>query len=438
MDSSFNVTEHVIQAQYIREYPRTTYPQDAPVKLRIKKYTPKSNQNPQEGDITIIGAHGVGFLKELYEPLWDDLLARSKKDGFRIRAIWIADCANQGASGVQNENIMGNETSWFDHARDLLHMINHFREDMPRPIMGVGHSAGGSQLILLSLMHPRLFSSLTLLDPYLIPDNRDVNALTLFYLTATRRDIWSSRKEAERFIRRALRSWDPRVLDRWVHYGFRNLPTAIYPEVNKDNGDDEVPVTLTTTKHQEAFTLARANLDGQTQLGLSESKTAADNPEMVGKPHDALFLPDILGPLLDGQKFYRPDSVLAYRLLPHLRPGALFVSGAESGLYEKGHQSEAVKMAGTGFSGSGGQRYSRIKHIVMDKGSHTFPMEMVTQTASYIGPWIAAESERWRRDEQRIAAGWEGLSVKERSTIPEDWKAPLSIWKPVDKRSAKL
>ncbi|GKZ71936.1 hypothetical protein AnigIFM50267_007982 [Aspergillus niger] len=437
MDSSFIVTEHVIQAQYIREYPRTTYPQDAPVKISIKKYTPKTNQNPQEGDITIIGAHGVGFLKELYEPLWEDLLARSKQDGFRIRAIWIADCANQGASGVQNENIMGNETSWFDHARDLLHMINHFREDMPRPIMGVGHSAGGSQLILLSLMHPRLFSSLTLLDPYLIPDNRDANALTLVYLTVTRRDIWSSRKEAEKFIRRALRSWDPRVLDCWARYGFRNLPTAIHPDANKDKGDNEVPVTLTTTKHQEAFTLARANLEGHTQLGLSESETAA-SLEMVGKAHDALFLPDILGPLLDGQKFYRPESVLAYRVLPHLRPGALFVSGAESGLYEKGHHSEAVKMAGAGFSGSGGQQYSRVKHIVMDKGHHTFPMEMVTQTASCIGLWIAAEGERWRMDEERIAAGWEGLPVKERSTIPEDWKAPLSIWKPVDKRLAKL
>jgi hypothetical protein len=63
MNSSFIVTKHVIQAQYIREYPRTTYPQDAPVKISIKKYTPKTNQNPQEGDITIIGAHGVGFLK---------------------------------------------------------------------------------------------------------------------------------------------------------------------------------------------------------------------------------------------------------------------------------------------------------------------------------------------------------------------------------------
>ncbi|GKZ98031.1 hypothetical protein AnigIFM59636_001855 [Aspergillus niger] len=303
--------------------------------------------------------------------------------------------------------------------------------------MGVGHSAGGSQLILLSLMHPRLFSSLTLLDPYLIPDNRDADALTLVYLTVTRRDIWSSRKEAEKFIRRALRSWDPRVLDRWARYGLRNLPTAIHPDANKDKGDNEVPVTLTTTKHQEAFTLARANLEGHTQLGLSESERAA-SLEMVGKAHDALFLPDILGPLLDGQKFYRPEYVLAYRLLPHLRPGALFVSGTESGLYEKGHHSDAVKMAGAGFSGSGGQQYSRVKHIVMDKGHHTFPMEMVTQTASCIGPWIAAEGERWRMDEERIAAGWEGLPVKERSTIPEDWKAPLSIWKPVDKRLAKL
>lgn len=30
-------------------------------------------------------------------------------------------------------------------SRDVLHMINHFRNDMPRPIMGVGHSLGGVQ-----------------------------------------------------------------------------------------------------------------------------------------------------------------------------------------------------------------------------------------------------------------------------------------------------
>ena len=38
------------------------------------------------------------------------------------------------------------KASWSDHARDLLHMINHFRRDMPRPLVGIGHSMGGNNL----------------------------------------------------------------------------------------------------------------------------------------------------------------------------------------------------------------------------------------------------------------------------------------------------
>ena len=38
--------------------------------------------------------------------------------------------------------INGDKASWFDNSRDLLNMINHFRAEMPRPIMGLGHSAG--------------------------------------------------------------------------------------------------------------------------------------------------------------------------------------------------------------------------------------------------------------------------------------------------------
>lgn len=39
-----------------------------------------------------------------------------------------------------------NKASWYDHSRDLIHMINHFRDLMPQPIMGVGHSLGATQL----------------------------------------------------------------------------------------------------------------------------------------------------------------------------------------------------------------------------------------------------------------------------------------------------
>jgi hypothetical protein len=48
-------------------------------------------------------------VKELYEPLWDELLKLSKSAGFRIRSIWIADVAQQGRSSVLNEEKLGND-----------------------------------------------------------------------------------------------------------------------------------------------------------------------------------------------------------------------------------------------------------------------------------------------------------------------------------------
>ena len=36
--------------------------------------------------------------------------------------------------------------SWFDHARDLMNLINQHQRDIPHPIVGIGHSMGGTQL----------------------------------------------------------------------------------------------------------------------------------------------------------------------------------------------------------------------------------------------------------------------------------------------------
>lgn len=91
---------------------------------------------------------------------------KSKKGNFAIRSIWIADVASQGMSYVLNEDNLGNDrktglassnhshmltllfhkASWLDHARDLLYMINHFRDQMSRPLIGIGHSMGGAQM----------------------------------------------------------------------------------------------------------------------------------------------------------------------------------------------------------------------------------------------------------------------------------------------------
>lgn len=89
------------------------------------------------------------LVQELYEPLWDDLYEKLKAKGIAISSIWAADVAHQGASGVYNEDLIGNDPSWNDHPRDLFLMINAFRQHMKRPLVGVGHSMGGNNLINL-------------------------------------------------------------------------------------------------------------------------------------------------------------------------------------------------------------------------------------------------------------------------------------------------
>lgn len=77
----------------------------------------------------------------------------------------MADVAHQGASSILNEDVLGNDrkscrwlylrlatdkhtASWLDHSRDLLHLVNVKRDEMPRPIVGIGHSFGGAQLFV--------------------------------------------------------------------------------------------------------------------------------------------------------------------------------------------------------------------------------------------------------------------------------------------------
>ena len=135
--SGFRIVEHNTPSQHIREYAQaTSESQEDVLYLNVKQYIPYDNGDPRPGDVTIIGAHANAFAKEIYEPLWDDLLSQSRRQGWRIRSIWMADVAHQGQSSIMNERLLGNEPHWFDHSRDLLHLINMKRDQMPRPIVG--------------------------------------------------------------------------------------------------------------------------------------------------------------------------------------------------------------------------------------------------------------------------------------------------------------
>jgi hypothetical protein len=64
MSTLFDIKEHVVDGQHIREYPRATaHSQEEVLQLAVKQYIPKDNRHPKPGDLTIIASHANGFVK---------------------------------------------------------------------------------------------------------------------------------------------------------------------------------------------------------------------------------------------------------------------------------------------------------------------------------------------------------------------------------------
>ena len=142
--STFTITSHTIDGSYIREFPRATTTASLPprLKLVINQYVPK-DYTPSPGDLSIIFCHANGFHKELYEPYFDDLHAALRAAGVGLRGIWAPDAAHQGESAILNDAVLGDQPCWNDFPRDLLQLVNIFGEQMPPPLVGMGHSYGG-------------------------------------------------------------------------------------------------------------------------------------------------------------------------------------------------------------------------------------------------------------------------------------------------------
>ena len=144
-------------------------------------------------------------------------------------------------------------------------MTNIFRDQMPRPIIGLGHSMGGCQLTTLALLHPRLLSKLILIDP-VIDSYEEHQEPNIARASTFRVDLWPSKADAEKAFRRSkfYQKWDSRVFDRWMEFGLRAVPTAVYP---MSLAKDANAVTLRTTKHQEVLSFFRPNFQTRLETG---------------------------------------------------------------------------------------------------------------------------------------------------------------------------
>ncbi|OJJ69023.1 hypothetical protein ASPBRDRAFT_46306 [Aspergillus brasiliensis CBS 101740] len=404
--SHFRVVEHTIPCPSLREYHHGVKDGQT-LQLAIKQYIPLNNIHPGPDDVTIIAGHANGIPKECYEPLWDDLVATSK---VKIKAIWFADCANQGASGVLNEDKLGNDPNWFDHSRDLLSMVTHLQDQIKPPIVGVAHSFSCSPFVHLSLIHPRLFHSLIFLEPMIqVESPIKPGGRSPALWASTRPDLWPSQSEAEKHIRSNpfWRKWDPRAVTKYIEYGLRPVPTALYPiDPPSFEGESSAPkvtpnsVTLTTTKAQEAWTFMRFNI---TPYAGSTDQKDGSNSENA----ERFLSPDLATSGKEGTSndpsyvATCPWTCLAFEFLPYIRPSVLFVWGEKSHLNTPGaRRDDKLLRVGTGLGGNGGVRAGIVRAEVVKGASHTAPLEEVGETARLVSVWLVEQAKRYLEEKK--------------------------------------
>jgi hypothetical protein len=58
----FRIQKHIIPCQHIRQHDGPSTSVNEP-RLSVKQYSPSGNPIPAAGDVTIVAAHGNGFVK---------------------------------------------------------------------------------------------------------------------------------------------------------------------------------------------------------------------------------------------------------------------------------------------------------------------------------------------------------------------------------------
>ena len=291
----------------------------------------------------------------------------------------------------------------------------------------------------LSTLHPRLLTTLVLIDPVfqatpVMPAR--AGAANYAHLSTFRRDIWPSRSVATQSFNKSpfYKEWDPRVLALWNQHALRELPTAVYPDPSTRNADKsgqlegeneptDLPVTLTTTKHQEVFTFLRPNFPTLGQPVINHTTHPDLDPAVPAKYT---------------YPFYRPESASTFRLLPDLRPSVLYIFGGSSEISPLDSCKDKLESTGVGVGGSGGVKMGMVKSETLQGIGHLIPMIVPKVCAQRVLEWLALELRRWRDEDERWTREWQAAGRRERQVLSKEYKEMIGGHPRVKPTSEKL
>ena len=276
-------------------------------------------------------------------------------------------------------------------------MVNHFRRQMPLPLVGFGHSMGATALLHLSLLHPRLFHTLIVVDPILQPrPSPSGKNMAVAYLSTIKKDTWLSRDAAKKSFKKIpfYNQWDSRVLDLFLEHCLTNV--AHLPISNQS----EQQVRLTTCKDQEVFSLTRPAYPKDPDEALADFRsTRLSHPDLAGY----WSIGDVYRKPV---AFYRPEATFIFPQLQNIRPRVLFISPTSSTVTMPHARAEVVSAIGQGQNGNGGLVEGGTKEVTLDGTDHFVPFVNPGLVAEVSAPWLSEQVRRWQDEEATAWREW--------------------------------
>ena len=162
--------------------------------------------------------HATGFCKEVWRPVVSALRAQGEEAS---ALAW--DARGHGSAPPFEKPV-----SWWTLAEDLAELA----AGLPRPgaLVGVGHSMGGSSMLMAELLRPGLFDGLVLIEPVVLPAwYRPEGEFPLAVQAARRRPVFPSREAAADSYRSKplFRSWHPEAFAGYLEGGLRPHPDGV-------------------------------------------------------------------------------------------------------------------------------------------------------------------------------------------------------------------
>lgn len=248
-------------ASFPRNHPKSTMHPDDRLICQVGIYEPKELQKALPGSPTLVFHAANGLPKEALVPFFEAMYLNFKDNSIQLNGIIALESVNQANSNIINEKILGDTYEWNDGPRDVMSALSYLRFGrhplmMSGPLIGMGHSVGGNIICAVAEQNPRFFSLVLALEAMILPDEARIDMRDSYAASSfKRRDVWKDLEDVKnRFAKNpAFVNFDPRAFGLYLKYGFRQLPTHIYP--------DKEGVTLSTDKHAETQLYAQDSKD---------------------------------------------------------------------------------------------------------------------------------------------------------------------------------